>query len=106
MQTIKKLILFSLMVVVAYAALAQPHGSKHEEKWEKYRAEKIAFFNSRTGTDTSRSSKILAGLQPAGKRTVESSKISPGDGGKSFGSRRIDVGRKNQTAYQGILPAA
>ncbi|WP_372934556.1 hypothetical protein [Mariniphaga sediminis] len=46
MQTIKKLILFSLMVVVAYAAMAQPHGSKHEERWEKYRAEKIAFLTS------------------------------------------------------------
>jgi hypothetical protein len=42
-----KLIAFSVAILFAFAAIAQPRGSKNEEEWEKYRSEKIAFLSTK-----------------------------------------------------------
>ena len=42
----KRLIVFSLFFIAVTAAIAQKHDSKHQERWEKYRAEKVAFLTT------------------------------------------------------------
>ncbi len=42
----KKILAFSLFFVVLSAAIAQKPDSKHQERWEKYRAEKVAFLTT------------------------------------------------------------
>lgn len=42
----KKIIAFTLFFALIVAASAQPGDSKHEDRWEKYRSEKIAFLTT------------------------------------------------------------
>jgi hypothetical protein len=42
----KKIIVFTLFSIIMVTAFAQPHKSRNEERWEKYRSEKIAFLTT------------------------------------------------------------
>ncbi len=42
----KKIVAFALFLALGVAAVAQPRDSNHSDRWEKYRAEKIAFLTS------------------------------------------------------------
>lgn len=42
----KKIFLFAVLVAFGLAAIAQPNDKDHENRWEKYRAEKVAFLTS------------------------------------------------------------
>jgi len=43
----KRVIAFAVVFIYALALFAQPGHDKHKEKWERFRAEKIAFLTSR-----------------------------------------------------------
>lgn len=42
----KQIIAFSLFIALSVTAFAQPHDERHKDRWEKYRAEKIAFLTT------------------------------------------------------------
>ncbi len=42
----KRIFIFSLFLVILSAAFAQSKNEDHKDRWEKYRAEKVAFLTS------------------------------------------------------------
>ncbi len=42
----RKIIAFALFLALGMTAFSQPHDSKHKDRWEKYRSEKIAFLTT------------------------------------------------------------
>lgn len=42
----KRTLAYILFLAFGVAAIAQPHDSRHKDRWEKYRAEKVAFLTT------------------------------------------------------------
>ncbi|MBW6535881.1 MAG: hypothetical protein K0B11_12810 [Mariniphaga sp.] len=42
----KKIFLFAVLLTIGFATFAQPKDKDHESRWEKYRADKVAFLTS------------------------------------------------------------
>ena len=51
----KKIFLFAVLLTFVFITIAQPDDKDHESRWEKYRAEKVAFLTTNLELSTGNS---------------------------------------------------